>query len=414
MRSHYETLGISRTATLAEIRKAYGQAALRNHPDHGGDHVRMVQINEAYAILCNPALRAEHDRLISQEPNRDAEARWEARTESVRTAAQNYPRKWADFELWASHLTGDIANAKYSVQPLWYGISIPRIEGSRSAILFYLVGIGLGIGLIGFASGVYPAAIRVFLTQNPQSSGWDMAWKSPSTHLKAFLLLSPILLGLWAGYYAHKMAHELIKESSARPPEPAAGDATPPDTPHTDHNIINCTTCGQKLRVPKLQSELLVICPKCRNKFTHGSTNINSQVREHPEGSRSVPQDDPASESPTAASSEPEVAAVSTPAQDAAVTALLASTAAAFLLVSVFGWALFFPLMLWIVVILCSSGAILFTLAALDSSSQDSERASFWWVAAICAVITVVAANWLPLNVSSTNAAQPVAGSWAN
>lgn len=373
----------------------------------------MVQINEAYTILSDSALRAGYDQVNSPGADMAAKAQWEAKTESVRTAAQDYPLKWADFERWASHLTGDIANAKYSAQPLWFGISIPKIEGNRSAILFYLVGIGLGIGLIGFGSGIYPAAIRVFITQNPQSSGWDQAWKSPSRHLKGILLLSPILLGVWAGYYAHKMAHGLIKESSARPPEPAAGDATPSDAPHTDHNVIECTACGQKLRVPKLQSELLVTCPTCRNKFAHGSTDTNSQVPEHPDGDSSLPHDDPASESPTAVLSEPEVAGVSTPAQDAAVTALLAGIAVAFLLVYVCGWAMFFTLVLWVVVILCSSGAILFTLAALDSSSQDSERASFGWVAAICAVIAFVAANWLPLNVSSAKAVQPGAINWA-
>lgn len=413
MSNHYETLGVGRTATLAEIRKAYRQAALRNHPDRGGDHGRMVRIIEAYEILSDTVLRAEYDRVNSPSADEGAQAQWEAKTESVRTAAQNYPQKWEDFERWASHLTGDIANAKYSYQTLGYGISLPKIEGSRSAILFYMVGIGLGIGLIGFGLGVYPAAIRVYITQTPESSGWDPAFKSPNSRFTVLLLISPILLGVWAGYYAHKAAHGWIKESSARTTGPSTGDTTPPGHPHNDHDIINCITCGQKLRLPKLHSELLVTCPRCRNKFAHGSADTDCQMPAHPDGGRSIPQEPPSLESPTAASRGPEVVGVSTPAHDAAVTALMAGIAVAFLLIYVCGWALFFTLVLWVVVILCGTGAAIFALAAFNSSSRDSERASFWWVAAICAVIGVVAANWLPLNASSANSARPGAINWA-
>ena len=38
-----------------------------------------------------------------------------------------------------------------------------------------------------------------------------------------------------------------------------------------EFDVFTCSECGQRLRVPKLEDELLVTCPKCRNRFLHRS-----------------------------------------------------------------------------------------------------------------------------------------------
>lgn len=58
---HYATLGVPPTATLAEIVRAYRRAAAHAHPDRGGSHERMQALNEAKAVLTDPARRARYD-----------------------------------------------------------------------------------------------------------------------------------------------------------------------------------------------------------------------------------------------------------------------------------------------------------------------------------------------------------------
>jgi len=47
----YEVLGVSRDATLSEIKKAHKVLALANHPDKGGDQEKFRKIQEAYDML---------------------------------------------------------------------------------------------------------------------------------------------------------------------------------------------------------------------------------------------------------------------------------------------------------------------------------------------------------------------------
>jgi curved DNA-binding protein len=66
---YYEALGVARTATPEEIKKAYRKLALRWHPDrHAADRraeaTRAFQrISEAYEVLSDPEKRARYDRF---------------------------------------------------------------------------------------------------------------------------------------------------------------------------------------------------------------------------------------------------------------------------------------------------------------------------------------------------------------
>jgi curved DNA-binding protein len=58
---YYETLGITKGATAAEIKSAYRKLAAIHHPDRGGNPDRMQTINEAYDTLKDTAKRSQYD-----------------------------------------------------------------------------------------------------------------------------------------------------------------------------------------------------------------------------------------------------------------------------------------------------------------------------------------------------------------
>lgn len=64
---YYEVLGLSRSATDAEIKKAYRQVAKKYHPDmNPGDaeaEKKFKEAAEAYAVLSDPEKRAKYDRF---------------------------------------------------------------------------------------------------------------------------------------------------------------------------------------------------------------------------------------------------------------------------------------------------------------------------------------------------------------
>ena len=65
-RDFYETLGVSKTATDAELKSAFRKAAMQCHPDrHPGDkqaEARFKELNEAYQHLSDAQKRAAYDR----------------------------------------------------------------------------------------------------------------------------------------------------------------------------------------------------------------------------------------------------------------------------------------------------------------------------------------------------------------
>lgn len=65
-RDYYEVLGVTRTATAEELKKAYRRLARQYHPDvnkEDGTEDRFKEINEAYEVLSNAEKRRAYDRF---------------------------------------------------------------------------------------------------------------------------------------------------------------------------------------------------------------------------------------------------------------------------------------------------------------------------------------------------------------
>ena len=61
MTDYYSVLGVPRTATDEDIKRAYRRLASQHHPDKGGDKERFQEVQQAYSVLSDATQRQQYD-----------------------------------------------------------------------------------------------------------------------------------------------------------------------------------------------------------------------------------------------------------------------------------------------------------------------------------------------------------------
>ena len=101
----YAVLGVARDATPLQVARAHRHLAKRHHPDlHEGATEaaeRMRNINEAWAILSNPASRADYDRSHPSSGTPYG-GHWAASRSPIRPASPSSTRTWATWRATAA------------------------------------------------------------------------------------------------------------------------------------------------------------------------------------------------------------------------------------------------------------------------------------------------------------------------
>lgn len=89
----YETLGVAKTATADEIKKAYRKLASQHHPDKGGDTAKFQEIQTAYETLSDADRRQEYD---NPNPFKNRSQGWNGATPDVEDLFRNFGFQFGD------------------------------------------------------------------------------------------------------------------------------------------------------------------------------------------------------------------------------------------------------------------------------------------------------------------------------
>ena len=97
MRDPYEVLQVRPGADAEVIRAAYRVLARKFHPDHGGDPILMVALNDAWDVLGDPVRRAAYDasRAEARLPRDSAARNWPSAAGTSTASAAPPGGQWA-------------------------------------------------------------------------------------------------------------------------------------------------------------------------------------------------------------------------------------------------------------------------------------------------------------------------------
>lgn len=203
---YYQVLGVDPNASFETIRDAYRRRAMDCHPDRGGSHEQMVLLNEAWEILSDPERRQRYDAVRRDTASLSVQTAAAADAQQARQQAEQYPRRWADFEAWLDGVAQDFHRAEFKRVGGWHILSsFPTAGKSVTGWLFILIGAVLGF--------VFLTLVLLFFGVGPEFFRYSPFnfWQNS---LKRILFAASVVMGGWVGAAVHQMITSAIKQSS--------------------------------------------------------------------------------------------------------------------------------------------------------------------------------------------------------
>ncbi len=157
MVNHYDVLGVSQESGLEEIKQAYHRLAMEYHPDKNPSPwaaEKMKQINEAYRILGEPALRADYDRRTFASTDDNIYNRWYGKRPDFGGSAE-----------WNDPGSGFATN----------GYEAPRRTVVHESVTFFSFEHLLAGAIVGLAFGIAITAAFVFFGMDAGEQRYGLA-----------------------------------------------------------------------------------------------------------------------------------------------------------------------------------------------------------------------------------------------
>jgi curved DNA-binding protein CbpA len=164
VQTHYEVLGVARSATTDQVRAAYRAAARDHHPDAGGDADRMRAVNAAWRVLGDPMRRAAYDRALSRGSAAAATATGAAATPG-RPPEPDWVPDIGDLDLTAEEWA-DLADSRPIGQTMalagWWAI-FPPGAFVASVLLLFTAGYFTSPALLALSGGMFILSLGLFI-----------------------------------------------------------------------------------------------------------------------------------------------------------------------------------------------------------------------------------------------------------
>lgn len=285
MPDYYGILGVNLDATLAEIKAAFRKKVMVCHPDRGGTHEQMVQVNEAWEILSNAKTRAGYDAARGNQSDSAAQERAAEQSARAQQHAQQYPRSGNAIDNWLDGLLQDFAETTYEEGTVYgFGRTVPS-RNSRTGSWFVFAGILCGVvfgqlflpipvrhEMVSQLGQPDPRVSRLYLVPWKPTRTWAVLTQDGIFYCVRFFQTAGIgaMLGITVHRGFRAFAISLRNEMAKQQDQKSAESANAENPTEPSKTIVTCPNadCGQRLRVPVVDHDLEVRCRKCGTRFT--------------------------------------------------------------------------------------------------------------------------------------------------